>query len=239
MKLLLSPAKSLDFESAPPIKKHTQPQFLDESAKLIKQMRQYSPEEISKLMHISDKLANLNYERFQNWQTPFTPANSKQCIYAFNGDVYDGLDAKTLSEKDIEFAQEHLRILSGLYGLLKPLDLMQPYRLEMGTKLKPSLYDFWKGKLTNELSDELIVNLASVEYFSAIKPKNILNIDFKESKNGELKIIGIFAKKARGQMARYIIQNQITTPAKIKKFNVSGYEFREDLSNDKHFIFTR
>lgn len=239
MKIVISPAKSLDFECESPIKKFTQPVFLDDSKKLIKKMREYSPEEIGKLMKISDKLSDLNYQRFSDWQTPFTSKNAKHSIYAFNGDVYDGLDAKSLSAKDIEFAQEHLRILSGLYGLLRPLDLMQAYRLEMGTKLKPSLYEFWGDKLTKELGDDLVVNLASNEYFKAIKPKNILKIDFKENKNGELKIIAIYAKKARGLMANYIIKNKITKAEKIKKFDIDGYKFREDLSDDKHFIFAR
>lgn len=239
MKIIISPAKSLDFETAPPLNKHTQPAFLDESAKLIEQMREYSPEEIGKLMKISDKLAELNYQRFSDWQTPFTANNAKQSIYAFTGDVYTGLDATSLSAEEIDFAQDHLRILSGLYGLLKPLDLMQAYRLEMGTRLKPSLYDFWAGKLTKDLGDELVVNLASNEYFKAVKPKNVLNIDFKENKDGELKIVGIYAKKARGLMTRYIIQNKITSPAKIKNFDVDGYEFREDLSDDGHFVFAR
>ena len=235
MKIVISPSKTLDFEAPAAQKDFTQPKFLVESAELITIMREFSPEDLGKLMHISDKLANLNYERFQNWGN----APQKQAIFAFKGDVYAGLDAESLSAKDIEFAQAHLRILSGLYGLLRPLDLMQAYRLEMGTKLKPSLYAFWGDKLTHEIDDELVVNLASVEYFSAIKPKNLLNIEFKEQKGNQLKIIGIFAKKARGLMSRYIIQNRITAPEKIKGFNVSGYEFRKDLSDDKNFIFTR
>lgn len=239
MKIILSPSKTLEFETAAQLPAHTQPKFLAESVQLNAQMRKFSPEQLAKLMSISEKLANLNHERFQNWQTPFTPANAKQCIFAFKGDVYEGLDAESLTAKDIDFAQEHLRILSGLYGLLRPLDLIQAYRLEMGTKLKPSLYAFWGDKLTNEIGDELVINLASVEYFSAIKPQNLLNVEFKESKGNQLKIVGIFAKKARGLMARYMIKNRITAPEKIKKFNVAGYEFREDLSNDKNFIFAR
>ena len=239
MKIVISPSKTLDFENPSPTDKRTQPQFIADSKKLISKMREYSPEELGSLMGISDKLAHLNFERFQDWKAPFTAKNAKQAIYAFRGDVYTGLDADTLKPKDIEFAQEHLRMLSGLYGLLRPLDLIQPYRLEMGTKLKPNLYAFWGDKLTKEIGDELVINLASVEYFSAIKPKNILNIEFKENKNNKLQVIGIFAKKARGLMARYIIQNQITDVNKIKKFNVDGYEFRKDLSDDKHFIFVR
>ncbi len=239
MKTIISPAKSLNLDSEPPFAKHTTPAFLPESTELIAKMRGLSPEEIGKLMKISDKLAELNYQRFSDWQTPFTPQNAKQCIYAFNGDVYGGLDAASLDEAEIDFAQENLRILSGLYGLLKPLDLMQAYRLEMGTRIKPSLYDFWAEKLTQDLGDELVVNLASKEYSKAVKPKNVLDIDFKESKNGELKIVAIHAKKARGLMARYIIQNKLTSPEGIKNFDVDGYEFRDDLSNDGHYTFTR
>lgn len=239
MKIIISPAKTLDFESESPVKKHTQPAFLDESAKLIETMREYSPEAISKLMKVSDKIADLNYKRFSDWQTPFTKANAKQAIYAFKGDVYTGLDSESLSADEIDFAQDHLRILSGLYGLLKPLDLMQAYRLEMGTRLKPSLYDFWGDKLANDLGDEVVVNLASVEYSKAAKLKNAVNVDFKEQKGDELKIVGIHAKKARGLMSRYIIQNKITKPEEMKNFDVAGYEFRKDLSDDKHYIFAR
>lgn len=239
MKIIISPAKTLDFESESPVKKHTQPAFLDESAKLIETMREYSPEAISKLMKVSDKIADLNYKRFSDWQTPFTKANAKQAIYAFKGDVYTGLDAESLSADEIDFAQDHLRILSGLYGLLKPLDLMQAYRLEMGTRLKPSLYDFWGDKLANDLGNEVVVNLASVEYSKAAKLKNAINVDFKEQKGDELKIVGIHAKKARGLMSRYIIQNKITKPEEMKNFDVAGYEFRKDLSDDNHYIFAR
>ncbi|PIR31987.1 MAG: peroxide stress protein YaaA [Alphaproteobacteria bacterium CG11_big_fil_rev_8_21_14_0_20_44_7] len=243
MKIIISPSKTLDFESPAKSKNHTQPQFLDDTEILATEMRKKTSKDLQKLMSISEKLGDLNYQRFQDFSAPFTPKNAKQCIYAFKGDVYDGLDAESLSEKDIEFAQEHLRILSGFYGLLRPLDLMQAYRLEMGIKLKnprgKNLYEFWGSKLSEELGDELVINLASNEYAKAVKPKAELVIDFKENKNGKLQTIGLFAKKARGMMARYIIQNRITSPAKIKKFSEGGYQFREDLSDDKCFCFVR
>ena len=239
MKIIISPAKSLDFETPAKFEKFTQPDFLDESEKLVERMREFSPEDLSKIMKISDKLADLNYQRYSDWQTPFTSGNAKQAIFAFTGDVYTGLDAENLSEDDIDFAQNHLRILSGLYGLLRPLDLMQAYRLEMGTKLKPSLYEFWGDKLTRALGDELVINLASNEYSKAVCPKNILTVHFKEQKNDELKVIGLFAKKARGMMSRYIIKNRIEDAEWLKGFSDDGYQYRGDLSDEKNFVFVR
>ncbi len=239
MKLVISPAKTLDFETPPKTKKTSQPEFLAETDELLGVMKTYTPKKLSKLMDISEKLADLNYERFQN----FKHQPQKQAVLAFNGDVYDGLEAGTFSEKDFAFAQEHLRILSGLYGLLKPLDLMQAYRLEMGIALKTkkgkSLYSFWGDKITKALDDELIINLASNEYFSAIKPKSVIHVNFKETKNGKPVTIALFAKKARGMMAKYIIQNQITEPAKIKKFTAGGYKFNSKLSDDANYTFVR
>lgn len=265
MKIIISPSKTLDFDAPAKSEKNTQPKFLDDSKILIDELKKKSPEDLGKMMKISEKLSHLNYERYQNFKTPFNKSNAKQCIFAFKGDVYDGLQAEDFNAKDLEFAQEHLRILSGLYGLLRPLDLMQPYRLEMGTKLQISkvrhaelvsasnkkipkqvrddvyknLYEFWDNKLTNELGNDTIINLASNEYFSAVKPKNVITVDFKENKNGTYKTIGLFAKKARGMMSRYIIKNKITDIEKIKKFTDAGYEFRKDMSDDKTFVFAR
>lgn len=243
MKILLSPSKTLDFDTDAKFLNSTQPQFLPDSEELVKVMKGYSADDIKNLMKVSDKIAQLNFDRYQNFKTPFSNDNAKPCIFAFRGDVYDGLRAEEFEREDIEFAQEHLRILSGLYGLLKPMDLMQAYRLEMGTKLKnprgKDLYAFWGDKITEEIGDDLVINLASNEYFKAVKPKNLINVEFKENKDGQLKIIGLFAKKARGMMARYIIQNKITNPEDIKSFDHSGYEFREELSDGTNFVFAR
>lgn len=233
--MIISPAKSLDFETPAQTKKHTDPIFADETKKLLAEMKKLSPKQLGKLMDISPKLSELNYERFQN----FNRQPKKQAILAFDGDVYAGLQAIDFTEKDLEFAQEHLRILSGLYGLLRPLDLIQAYRLEMGTELKPNLYKFWDDKLTKELGDDVIINLASVEYFSAIKPKNVINIHFKEMKKGKPVVVALFAKKARGMMARYAIKNRINKPENLKKFNDGDYKFSKDLSNDANFVFIR
>lgn len=252
MKLVLSPAKSLDFETKLPTTKATQPEFLEHSSKLNKVLKDKSPKSLSKLMSISDKLADLNYERNQEFTVPFTKENSRPAMYAFNGDVYKGLDAYTIPKDKIDLAQNTIRILSGLYGVLKPLDLMQPYRLEMGTKLKvgskKDLYEFWKKDIVNTLNeelenDELFINLASNEYFKAIDKKAlkvpVIDITFKEFKNGKLKIISFYAKEARGLMARYIIDTNAKTIDDLKKFNYDNYQFDGKLSEESHLVFTR
>ena len=252
MKLVLSPAKSLDFESKLPTTKTSEGQFLSESERINKLLKKKSARSLSKLMSISPALGQLNYERNQEWQLPFTKDNARPAVYAFNGDVYRGLNVYTLDAKKIDTLQDTVRILSGLYGILKPLDLMQAYRLEMGTKLpigkNKNLYEFWKKKVTKALNDELednelFLNLASNEYFKAIDTKTlkvpVINIDFKELKNGEYKTIGIFAKLARGLMARYIIDTNAKTLDDIKGFNLEKYRFHEQLSKENSLVFTR
>lgn len=254
MLVVVSPAKNLDYESPIPIKKHTKAAFLDQSQVLIDELKPLAPHDVSKLMGISDKLGVLNYDRFQAWSQPFSSKNARQAVFAFNGDVYAGLDAYGFDNDDMSFAQGHLRILSGLYGLLKPLDLMQPYRLEMGTKFKNSggdnLYAFWGSKITDALNKQLkktssqtLLNLASNEYFKAVQPKllhaDVITPVFKDKKNGDYKIISFFAKKARGRMSAYIIKNKLTDVAQIKGFDWDGYRFSEALSNDKSWVFTR
>ena len=252
MKIIISPAKSLDFESEVPTTLHTQPQFLAHSEKLHKKLKTISRKKLGELMKISEDLSALNYERNQNWQLPFTPENAKQAIYAFTGEVFRGINVNSLATEKIPVLQERLRILSGLYGLLKPLDLIQPYRLEMGTRLKvgrtENLYKFWGDEIANALNaeiedDELFVNLASSEYFKVIN-KKVLKVPmitpvYKELKNGEYKTIMTFAKKARGLMVRYIIDNNITTIAGLKGFNVDKYGFSEEMSNETELVFTR
>ncbi|MFT5562151.1 MAG: cytoplasmic iron level regulating protein YaaA (DUF328/UPF0246 family) [Candidatus Azotimanducaceae bacterium] len=254
MLTVISPAKTLDFESKPQTRKASQPQFLEHSAELIETMRTQSPKNLSKLMGISPKLAELNAERFQSWQMPFTPENAKQAILAFRGDVYIGLAAEEFGERDFNFAQKNLRILSGLYGLLKPLDLIQAYRLEMGTKIKNpggnDLYDYWKSTVTEAMNAELsahrnktLINLASLEYFKAVKPDllpgNVITPVFKDYKSGAYKILSFFAKKARGSMASFIIKNRIGKPEDIKAFDIDGYRFNDDLSTEDNWVFTR
>lgn len=252
MKIVISPAKSLDFETVTPIKEFTEGIFLNEAEKLNSVLKKKSPKKMSELMHISDKLGELNWQRNQDWQLPFSLKNAKQAVFAFKGDVYIGLDAYSLSETEIEQLQQKLRILSGQYGLLKPLDLMQPYRLEMGTKLKvdrkENLYQYWGSKVTDALNDELVedevfVNLASNEYFKVVKPKllksPVVTPVFKDYKNGKLKIISFFAKKARGLMVRYIIDNNIETVENLKGFNYDGYAFDGNLSTESELVFTR
>lgn len=254
MLMLLSPAKNLDFETAPTTKKYTQPDLLLHAEELIEPLRKLAPHDVSELMKISDKLGQLNYDRFQAWQPPFDESNAKQAALAFNGDVYAGLDAPSFSAKDFTFAQKHLRILSGLYGLLRPLDLIQPYRLEMGTKFAnprgKDLYAFWGEVITEQLNQQLkalksdkLVNLASNEYFKAVKPKS-LNADiitpaFKDWKNGQYKIISFYAKKARGLMSAYAIKEQITQAEDLKGFNVEGYGYNDELSTTQQWVFTR
>jgi len=254
MLILISPAKTLDFETAPTTKTKSQPVLLDDSQILIDDLQQLSPADISSLMGVSDKLGNLNYERFMDWQRPFNTKNAKQAVLAFKGDVYTGLDAESLSEDELKYAQQHLRILSGLYGVLRPLDLMQPYRLEMGTKFKnergKDLYEFWGSKITDNLNkdlkkqkSELVINLASNEYFKSVDKKalnaEIIAPAFKDLKNGKYKIISFFAKKARGLMTAWIIQNQVEDPAELKKFKVAGYKYNAKMSTPTEPVFTR
>jgi len=252
MKLVLSPAKSLDFESKLPTTKTTEAQFLKQSEKLNKLLKKKSVKDLSKLMKISDALSKLNFERNQEWELPFTKNNARQAIYAFNGDVYRGLDAYSIPTNKIEVLQNKVRILSGLYGVLKPLDLMQAYRLEMGTKLpvgaKKNLYEFWQKDLVKGLNQELednevFVNLASNEYFKAIDTKAlkvpVVNIDFKEFKNDKYKIVAIYAKKARGLMARYIVDTDAQTIEDLKGFTTEGYGLSDELSSENHLVFTR
>ncbi|WP_114417567.1 peroxide stress protein YaaA [Marinospirillum perlucidum] len=251
---LLSPAKSLDLETPATTSSYTQPDFLEPAAQLIDVLRPLAPQELSELMKISDKLASLNAARYQEWQPPFTPDNAKQAAMAFTGDVYTGLDASSLDQEALDFGQKHLRILSGLYGLLRPLDLIQAYRLEMGTKLKnpagPDLYAFWKETLTERLNAELaeqeqpwIINLASQEYFKALDKKKlqaeVITPVFKDWKNGQYKIISFFAKKARGLMARYQLDNRIDQPEGLKGFDKEGYAYNSSLSEGNSWVFTR
>ena len=254
MIVLISPAKRLDYESPVAVKDYTQPRFLDDSQALIDELVNYTPKRIGKLMSLSDNLAELNAERYRSFELPFTADTARQSIYAFKGDVYVGLEAETLTKRDINFAQKHLRILSGLYGVLKPLDLIQPYRLEMGADLKnkrgKNLYEFWDTRITESLNEELvtvksplIVNLASNEYFKSVKVKQLsgrlVSPVFKDEKNGEYKIISFFAKKARGAMARYIIQNRIKSLKGLTEFNGLGYAYDEQSSTDAEPVFKR
>lgn len=253
MKILISPAKSLDYESALPIEDYTQPNFLKQAEELNTRLKEMSKKEIAALMKISDKLTELNYERFHDFHLPFTPANARPAIFAFSGDVYVGLDAYTLEQDKFAVLQEKLRILSGLYGILKPLDLMQPYRLEMGTKLNigiaKNLYEYWGNHLTDFLNQEMkegeyIINLASNEYFKSIQPKRLksklITPVFKDYKNGEFKIIAFHAKKARGSMVRFIIENNITNLEGIQTFNTGGYAYSEKETLDENNpVFTR
>ena len=254
MLIVVSPAKTLDYESPLPTQEHTQPEFIEQSAELIDVCQKLSPQDISNLMKVSDKIAGLNVARFAQWSKQFDFDNSRQAIFAFKGDVYTGLDANSLSTDALHYAQDHLRMLSGLYGLLKPLDLMQPYRLEMGTKLEntrgSNLYQFWDNLITEKLNDvltqqgsEVLVNLASNEYFKAVKPKNlkgrVVTPVFRDCKNGQYKVISFYAKKARGMMARYIIENQIESVEDLKAFDTAGYYFVAAESSDKELVFKR
>ena len=254
MLIAISPAKTLDYETPPVTRTHTKPMFLKQSRQLINNLRNYSALDLAELMNLSMKLSELNFERYHAWKTPFTFNNAKQAALAMKGDVYTGLDAETLNEEGFDFAQRHLRILSGLYGVLKPLDLMQPYRLEMGTRLPnehgKDLYAFWGETITRALNkdlkaqgDDILINLASNEYFKSIKPKlvegRIITPQFKEKKNGSYRMIGVFAKKARGLMSRYIIDKKLQDPQAIKRFKVDGYRYNKQLSKDDQWVFTR
>jgi len=273
--ILISPAKTLDFETPAPIEYFSQPDFLADTARLVKQLKQLSASEVSSLMKISDRLGELNSDRFRTWQADFDDANAKQALLAFQGDVYQGMQVDSYQPADFEYAQEHLRILSGLYGVLRPLDLIQPYRLEMGTKLAHAkldlsantLYEFWADKLTQTLNQQLeqldqkvIINLASNEYFKAVKPNlleaEIITPAFKDWKNdatprrrqaqgnahqdnGKYKIISFYAKKARGMMASYIIKNRLAKIEDLQDFAEAGYSYNPELSDSKNLTFTR
>jgi len=253
MLMVISPAKTLDYESPLATETFTKPDFLDDACELIDQLKELEPHQVSNLMNISGKLGQLNAERFQSWHTPFSEKNARQALLAFKGDVYTGLDAGSFSEQDFSFAQKHLRMLSGLYGVLKPLDLMQPYRLEMGTKLEnergKDLYAFWGDRLTQEINrllksdDDVLVNLASNEYFKSLKKKDLegrlITPQFKDWKNGQYKIISFYAKKARGLMCRYAILNRITDANDLKGFDLDGYYFSEDQSDKNNWVFLR
>ena len=250
---VISPAKTLCYEKINN-KSYSKPEFINKSQELIDVLSKMNVEEISFLMKTSEKISKLNYKRFQDWSSELHHKNSKQSIFAFKGDVYTGLDVSTLSESEINFSQDNLRILSGLYGVLRPLDLMMPYRLEMGTKLKnkkgKDLYDFWGENITNSINkilenhkDKTLVNLASNEYFKSIKKNKIqaqiITPIFKDYKSGKYKIISFFAKKARGNMASYVIKNRINHPDKLKKFNGLGYSFDSSRSDEDSFVFIR
>lgn len=254
MLLLLSPAKTLDYESPLATQRYTQPALAEKSQQLIDVARDLSPAQIASLMQISDKLAHLNAERFNDWQLPFTPDNARQAILAFKGDVYSGLQAESFSEEDFDFAQRHLRILSGLYGVLRPLDLMRPYRLEMGIRLNnpagKDLYAFWGETLTEALNaalaeqgDEVLINLASDEYFKSVKPKKLqgrlIKPVFLDEKNGKFKVISFYAKKARGLMSRYVIQHRLSQPEQLTQFNLAGYFYDADASSENELVFKR
>ena len=254
MLTLISPAKKLDYETPATTDTYTIPDFLEYSQELIDQLSAYAPHEIASLMKLSDKLALLNAERYNAWHTPFTPENAKQSVLAFKGDVYEGMDAGNFSQDELEFAQQHLRILSGLYGILRPLDLMQAYRLEMGTRLQnargKNLYEFWGSIVTDKINEELqqhdnktIVNLASNEYFKVVKKKELIGElytpIFKDFKNGNYKVISFYAKKARGMMCRYMIENKIDDVEALKDVDLGGYCYNESMSTAKEWVFIR
>ncbi|NKG33322.1 peroxide stress protein YaaA [Acinetobacter junii] len=254
MLALISPAKTLDYTTALPTDTHTQPRLLEQSQQLIDVCRKLSATEIASLMTVSEKIANLNVERFRDWNAEFDFSNARQALFAFKGDVYTGLDAYHLKDQDIDFAQQHLRMLSGLYGLLRPLDLMMPYRLEMGTKLKNSrgnnLYEFWGSIITEQINQDLaeidakvLVNLASDEYYKSVNEKKIqaeiIKPVFLDQKNGKYKVISFYAKKARGLMARYLIENKLSQVEQLKAFDSEGYYFDAESSSDKELVFKR
>lgn len=253
MLILLSPAKTLDF-SERNIHNYTQPQMLDQSQKLVDVLRKKKEKDLQKLMNISDKLAALNVQRYRHFSTPFTSENAKPSLLTFKGDVYTGLQADDFSEEDLNFAQQHIRILSGLYGVLRPLDLMQPYRLEMGTKLSTrrgkNLYEFWKDRITDALNQDaetfhhdVVLNLASKEYFTSVKPgklkSQLVQVDFKEDRGGTLRVISFNAKKARGIMARQIVKQKLTHPEDIKSLDIDGYLFNDSLSSPGHMVYVK
>ena len=254
MLIIISPAKKLDFDSLPQTDDFTMPGCLEDSSELIETLREYSAKELEKLMHLSSNLAQLNHDRYHDWSLPFNPQNAKQSILTFKGDVYAGMNIESFSDHDLKLTQAHLRILSGLYGLLRPLDLMQPYRLEMGTRLKngrgKNLYEFWGSRITDllnkqleDLGSETLINLASNEYFKAVKGKEvkgkIITPVFKEKKDDAYKIIGIYAKKARGMMSAFILKNKLDKVEQIKDFKEAGYVYNPELSSDIDWVFTR
>ena len=254
MLLVLSPAKTLDYDSAPVTERYSLPEHLEQAAELINVLRELTPAQVSELMHLSDKLAGLNVARYASWHRDFTPQNAKQALLAFKGDVYTGMQAEDFSSEDFAFAQQHLRILSGLYGLLRPLDLMQPYRLEMGTRLANArgkdLYAFWGERISQWLNqalqaqgDDILINLASNEYFSAIKRQalqaRVIDTEFRDLKNGQYKIISFYAKKARGLMARYIIQQRLQHPEQLQAFDLQGYYYSASHSSADKLVFLR
>ena len=254
MLIVISPAKRLDFDTRSPTRKCTTPVFLDEARHLVDRLKDLSPQGLSKLMGVSKKIAELNHRRYGEWCTPFTLSNAKQAMWAFRGDVYTGLGADDFDRSDLEFAQKHLRMLSGLYGVLRPLDLIQPYRLEMGTRFTTQkggdLYRFWADKITVRLNRDLksigsstLVNLASLEYFKSVRTADldaqVVTPVFKERKNGEYKVISFVAKRARGAMSRYLLKHRIDDPAEVKKFTEQGYRYSERLSDDGNWVFTR
>ncbi|ENV66811.1 protein YaaA [Acinetobacter junii] len=254
MLALISPAKTLDYETALPTDTYTQPRLLEQSQQLIDVCRKLSATEIASLMTVSEKIANLNVERFRDWNAEFNFSNARQALFAFKGDVYTGLYAYHLKDQDIDFAQQHLRMLSGLYGLLRPLDLMMPYRLEMGTKLKNTrgnnLYEFWGSIITDQINQDLaeidaklLVNLASDEYYKSVNEKKIqaeiIKPVFLDQKNGKYKVISFYAKKARGLMARYLIENKLSQVEQLKAFDSEGYYFDAESSSDKELVFKR
>ncbi len=254
MLIVVSPAKTLDYDSPLPTDSFTRPAHLKQSQLLINRLKDLSVLDLIELQHVSRNIAELNFARNHEWKTPFNTENARPALFAFKGDVYTGLDAYTLGQKELDFAQQHLRILSGLYGVLRPLDLMRPYRLEMGTKLDTTegknLYEFWDFQITDALNKQLraidsdvLINLASNEYFKSVKTKNlkarIITPAFKDYKNGEYKMIGFYAKKARGLMSRFIIQNEITDTEQLKDFDLEGYQFNNATSEGDHWVFTR
>lgn len=254
MLIVISPAKNLDYETATPTKKTSKALYLEQAQQLVDVLKPMAPHKLSKLMSISDKLGVLNHDRYQAWQLPFNKTDTRQALLAFKGDVYIGIDAYNFADDDFEFAQDHLRILSGLYGVLRPLDSVMPYRLEMGTKLKnpvgKDLYEFWGDTITQHLNKQLkklesktLVNLASNEYFKSVQPAavnaDIITPIFKDWKSGQYKVVSFFAKKARGLMSAYIIKNRITDAQKLKKFNWDGYSYNAELSKDNNWVFTR
>jgi uncharacterized protein len=259
MIIVLSPAKSLDYDTPAHVEAHTIPDFVDEAAELIDGLRRLSPQQIGTLMSISDPLARLNFQRYADWSKRFSTANAKQAVLAFNGDVYEGLDARSLSGADLDYAQQHVRVLSGLYGLLRPLDLLQPYRLEMGTRFENArgkdLYAFWGERITQALNAQIdhnvartngarvLVNCASNEYFKSVKPKKlaapVITPVFEDWKGGRYKVISFHAKRARGLMARYAVEHRISEPEALKGFDTEGYAFDADASNDATWVFRR
>ena len=254
MIVLLSPAKRLNFEMPNIAGKHSVPGYVDESTKIVEVLKKYSARKLQKLMDINDNLAESNYDRFQNWEPEFNETVARPAILAFRGDVFLGMDPQSFGKDDFDFAQDHVRILSGLHGILKPLDLIRPYRLEMGTSLKigrsKNLYEFWQEKITTDIigsdtykQDKTIINLASKEYFSAVDRKKIdgriIEPAFKENRNGSYKPVHIFMKRARGLMTSYIVKNKIIDANQLKLFNMDGYEYNDRLSNGDHWVFTR